>query len=35
MRFENLQGYAGALKELEGFPLMGMGVKDGDCGDED
>lgn len=29
MRFEKPQDYVDALKELEGFPLMGMEVRDG------
>lgn len=29
MDFTRPQGYVDALKELEGFPLMGMEIKDG------
>lgn len=29
MDFENPQDYVDALKQLEGFPLMGMEVRDG------
>lgn len=29
MEFKRLQDYVGALKKLEGFPLMGMVVRDG------
>ena len=34
MDFEQPQDYVDALKQLEGFPLMGMGVRDGDEADE-
>lgn len=30
MDFEKPQDYVDALKRLEGFPLMGMEIKDGD-----